>query len=78
MSDKTDLETLAKGLTAAQRRAIIGACTAHPNIGGQPFVTVEFTDPWTVPGLVSFVSVRADRLTDLGLRLRAYLMENPQ
>jgi len=78
VSDMTDLETLAKGLTAAQRRAIIGACTTHPDIGGQPFVTVDFTDPWTVPGLVRFVSLSTDRLTALGLKLRAYLMENPQ
>tara|TARA_B100000378_G_scaffold121207_1_gene97707 strand:+ start:8200 stop:8499 length:300 start_codon:yes stop_codon:yes gene_type:complete len=75
-SSMTDLETLAKGLTAAQREAIIGACTTHPDIGGQPFVTVDFTDPWTVPGVAQFVSMRTDHLTPLGLQVRAYLMEN--
>jgi hypothetical protein len=70
-----EVEELARKLTKAQREAILGACTTHPSIGGQPFVTVHFAgEPWP-EGIAQFVSLRTDRLTSLGLQVRAHLQQ---
>lgn len=70
----TDIPTIAAGLSEAQRAALRNACMTHPNVGGEPFVTVDFTDPWTAP-VAQFLTVTTDRLTPLGLQVRQYLME---
>jgi|GEM_PF-2208443 len=70
--DKARVAEIARGLTKAQRAALVSACTTHSDVGGEPFVTVDFTDPWPAP-IAQFVTVRTDRLTPLGLAVRAYL-----
>lgn len=72
-----DVVRAAKGLTEAQREAILNACTTHSNVGGEPFVTVDFTDPWTAP-VARFLTLRTDRLTPLGLAVRAHLAGDAQ
>lgn len=67
------IAALAGRLSKAQRAAIRNACTTHPNVGGEPFVTVDFTDPWTVP-VAQFLTRETDRLTPLGLRIRDHLI----
>lgn len=70
----TDIAAIAKGLTKAQREALAGATWIHPG-GMDPICLVKFTDAWP-QGLAQFVTMRTDRLTPLGLSVRAYLMEN--
>ncbi len=65
---------IAAGLTKAQRRSIASANMTHPNIGGEPFVTVDITcQPWP-QGVATFLTLNTDRLTPLGLRVRQHLL----
>lgn len=68
----SEAERIAAGLTDRQKEAIIGACTTHSDVGGEPFVTVDYTDPWTAP-IAQFLSLRTDRLNKLGLAVRSIL-----
>jgi hypothetical protein len=70
----TDLETLAKGLTAAQREAVIGARKSFGeySLSGSPAALHSLRRKGITEGPFAI------RFTDLGLRLRTYLMENPQ
>lgn len=70
--DEREAERAAAALTDRQRKAIIGATDIMSNHGGYPFYTVEFTDPWTEP-VAQFLTLRADRLTPLGLAVRQHL-----
>ena len=70
----TDLAKLAEGLTEAQRRALLDAAWLHP--GGQPPIAiVNFTNPWP-EGVAQFFTLKRDRLTPLGLALRAHLQKD--
>lgn len=69
-----DLAKIAKGLTKAQREAILGARWIHP--GGQDAIAlVDFTGPWP-EGIAQFFILKVDRLTPLGCSLWAYLQDN--
>lgn len=67
----TDLDKLAKGLTEAQRRALLDARWFHPG-GQEPMCLVHFTDAWP-SGVARFFSLKTDRLTPLGLALKAHI-----
>lgn len=71
-----DAETIAKGLPEEQRRAIIGATDLMSNHGGFPFFVVDFTLPWTAP-VAQFLTLKSDRLTPLGIAVRAALLKDP-
>ncbi|MFP5432349.1 MAG: hypothetical protein ACLGIM_04415 [Alphaproteobacteria bacterium] len=67
------IEELARGLTEAQKRAVMEASDMMSNHGGYPLMTVAVTsDPWPA-GIAQFLTLKSDRLTPLGLTLRAYL-----
>lgn len=73
-----DVEAIAKGLSKAQRKAIVGASDMMSNHAGYPFLTVEFTgEPWP-EGVAQFLTIKSDRLTPLGLVVRKYLKDQPQ
>ena len=68
-----DVVRVAKGLTEAQREAMLNPEWVHP--GGQaPICLVQFTDPWTAP-VAEFFTMHRDRLTPLGLAVRNHLKE---
>lgn len=70
-----DLDALAKGLTKAQRESILAAQDVMSSHAGYPFFTVKHTgDPWPF-GVAEFLTLKTDRLTPLGLRLRAALKD---
>lgn len=69
----SEMMELAERLTERQRSALIWASQTHPNVGGESFVTVDYTDPWTVPGIAQFLTLRTDRLTPLGIQLASFL-----
>ena len=73
-----DVEAIAKGLTKAQREAILGAQDLMYSHDGYPFFKVQFTphEPWP-QGVAQFLTLTSDRLTPLGLAVRTYLEENP-
>lgn len=73
MTTDAEVTAVSDRLTKAQRAAILEACTTHCNVGGEPFVTVDFTDPWD-SRIAQFLTVRTDRLTPFGLRVRAHLL----
>lgn len=79
MSDTTAereaIVRIAKGLTEAQRTAILSAVDLMSNHGGYPFFRVRFTDHWTAP-VAQFLTLTTDRLTPLGLAVRDYLKES--
>ena len=57
-------------LTDAQRQSIIAASDMMSNHGGYPFMTVAITgDPWP-EGVAEFLTLKTDRLTPLGLKVR--------
>jgi len=69
----TDAATIARGLTKAQRDAVICATDCMSNHGGYPFFTVRHTgEPWPM-GMAEFLTLKTDRLTQLGLAVRAEL-----
>lgn len=70
----TDIAKIADGLSEAQREALVGACMTHPNVGGEPFVTVKFTDPWP-EGVAQFLTITTDKLTKTGLAVRQHIIE---
>jgi hypothetical protein len=64
---------IAKGLTKAQREALLGAADLMSSHGGYSFLTVQHTgEPWP-EGIAQFLTLREDRLTPLGLAVRAEL-----
>jgi hypothetical protein len=66
-------EEIAAGLSEAQRAAILDAEDRLSNHGGYPFFTVRLThDPWP-QGIAQFLTLKTDRLTPLGLEVRAAL-----
>jgi hypothetical protein len=70
-----DAEKIAAGLTEAQRRAMLSAHWIYP--GGQPAIcVVAFTDPWPAP-VAQFFTLATDRLTPLGLAVKA-ILERPR
>ena len=71
----TDPHIAAAGLTKAQKRALLDAEDMTSNHGGYPFLTVRLTsEPWPM-GLAEFLTLKTDRLTSLGLAVRAILQE---
>lgn len=73
----TDLSKLAAGLSKAQREAVLAASDKMSDHGGYPYLTVRHTgEPWPM-GIAQFLTLKTDRLTPLGLQLRAYLEQNP-
>lgn len=62
---------IARSLTWAQREALLGARWFHPG-GQEPMCLVPFTDGWP-EGVARFFSLKTDRLTPLGLAVRAAL-----
>ncbi len=74
----TDAEQIAAGLTAAQREAILHATDAMSSHGGWPFFIVKRTADYWPQGVCRFLSVTTDRLTPLGLAVRARLQETQQ
>lgn len=68
-----DVEKIARGLSEAQREAMLSAHWLHP--GGQdPICVVAFTDPWTAP-VAQFFTLKSDRLNSHGLAVRRALLE---
>lgn len=66
-------EQIAGKLTKAQRDAITSATDVMSNHGGYPFFTVRHTgEPWPM-GIAQFMTLKTDRLTPLGLQVRAIL-----
>ena len=69
-------EQIAAGLTKAQRESILAAQDVMSIHAGYPFFTVKHTgDLWPF-GVAEFLTLKTDRLTPLGLRLRAHLEKN--
>lgn len=74
----TEAEKIAAGLTKAQREAILSASDMMSNHGAYPFFTVNVTgEPWP-QGVAQFLTLRSDRLTPLGLAVRAFLQATDQ
>jgi len=70
---ETDVAGIVEGLTKAQRRSILDAQDMMSNHGGYPFFTVRITcQPWP-EGVAQFMTLNTDRLTPLGLAVRALL-----
>ena len=73
----SDVEAVANSLSKAQREAVLGATDMMSSHGGYPFFVVEHTgEPWPA-GVAQFLSVWKDRLTPLGLAVRAHLARLP-
>ena len=73
MADPAIIATM---LTQAQRDAVVDGRWIHPG-GMDPIYLVDFNGmPWP-QGIAEFFSFRTDRLTNLGLAVRAYLEQNP-
>ena len=71
----TDIDAVIAGLTKAQREAIRTAADRMSNHGGYPFFTVRHTgEPWPM-GVAQFLTLKNDRLTRLGLAIRARLKQ---
>lgn len=69
----TDPAQIARGLSKAQRDAFLNAHDMMSNHGGYAFMTVKCTDePWP-EGVAQFLTLSRDRLTPLGLAVRAEL-----
>lgn len=74
-ADETAPEQIAGQLTEAQREAIVNAADKMSSHGGYPYFTVRHTgEPWPV-GIAEFLTLKTDRLTPLGLSVRAILKE---
>lgn len=70
-----EAERIAGELTKAQREAISGAKDIMSNHGGYPFFAANVTpDPWP-EGVATFLTLRTDRLTPLGLAVRTILQQ---
>ncbi|KEZ17136.1 hypothetical protein CP98_03634 [Sphingobium yanoikuyae] len=70
----TPAHQIAEKLTEAQRRSIMEAEDMMSNHGGYPFLTAQVTsDPWP-EGVAQFLTLNRDRLTPLGLAVRAHLL----
>ena len=63
---------IAESLTEAQREAILNARDLRSDHGGYPFFEVDFVPVWPA-GIAEFLTLKADRLTPLGLAVRAVL-----
>ena len=67
------IDGIIAGMSEAEKRAVLGAKDLMSNHGGYPFMTVEVGhDPWP-EGIAQFLTLKADRLTPLGLAVRARL-----
>ncbi|WP_303758326.1 hypothetical protein [Sphingobium yanoikuyae] len=65
---------IAEKLTRAQRRSIMEAEDMMSNHFGYPFFTARITcNPWP-EGVAQFLTLNRDRLTPLGLEVRAILL----
>jgi hypothetical protein len=74
-ADERTPEQIAGQLTEAQRAAIVNATDKMSSHGGFPYLTVRHTgEPWPV-GIAEFLTLKTDRLTPLGLSVRAILKE---
>ena len=62
---------IARSLTEAQKEALLAARWIHPG-GQEPMCLAPFTDVWPA-GVATFFSLHTDRLTPLGLKVRAAL-----
>lgn len=71
-----NVDDIVRGLTKAQRRSIEGAQDMLSDHGGYPFYTVRITcNPWP-EGVAQFLTLNTDRLTPLGLEVRARLLSS--
>lgn len=68
-------EEIAAGLSERQRQAILHA--RWIGSGLQQMCVVDFTDPWAAP-VAQFLTLRTDRLTPLGLAVRAAIIKGEQ
>ena len=69
-----EIARIVAGLTKAQREALLSATDAMSSHGGYPFFTVRHTgEPWP-QGIAQFLTRSIDRLTPLGLAVRARLV----
>ena len=68
-----DAREIASQLSEAQKRSMLSPRWLHPG-GMAPVCLVTFTDPWP-EGVAQFFTTYMDSLTDLGLAVRAVLME---
>lgn len=73
---QSEVESIAKGLSEAQRAAIRGARSRGPDHGGYAFMVVDYVGLWEHP-VAEFLTLWTDRLTPLGLAVREYLLNNP-
>lgn len=75
---ETSAREIAAGLSEAQKQSILQATDLMSTFGGYPFLTARITnDPWP-KGIAEFLTLKSDRLTPLGLAVRAILQElNP-
>ena len=72
---RAEIEGVAKGLTGAQRAAIVNAYQQRKPAGGQQFWTVDITGkPWP-EGITQYRSTNTDTLTPLGIAVRDFLRE---
>ena len=70
----TPAHQIVEKLTRAQRRSIMEAEDMMSNHGGYPFFTARITcNPWP-EGVAQFLTLNSDRLTPLGLAVRAILL----
>lgn len=75
--EQTPAEIAAK-LTKAQRESILGAQDMMNSHGGYPYFTVRHTGkPWPM-GIAQFLTLKTDRLSPLGLAVRAELQKAPK
>jgi len=71
-----EIVRIVKGLTKAQREAILNAQDMMSSHGGYPFLTVRLThDPWP-PGIAQFLTLKTDRLTPLGILIREAILKD--
>jgi hypothetical protein len=72
----TEAERIAAGLSDAHKDALLDVRWLHPG-GHDPIALVDFNGmPWP-QGICEFFAFRQDRLTPLGLAVRAILKGQP-
>lgn len=71
----TDIDRIIAGLSEAQRESIRNASDIHSNHGGYAFLTVRHTGELWPQGIAQFLTLKTDRLTELGIAVRNRLKE---
>ncbi len=70
-----EIDAIIARMSEAQKDAVVNAEDMHSSHGGYAFMAVKFCGRWNDP-IAEFLTLRMDRLSPLGLAVRARLKEN--